>query len=209
MKVRHKIHKPLTKQLAGHLRAHLGTGQSGDIRVVQSALKVVSNPSASADTFVINAILPVYSASSGSVALHGIERFKETGIILLVTSSSGIAFQAEMKGTLNKPKISRVVSGETARALQRALRREGKGRRRNSELRILRFAAVHCSALWLHHPKSPDRDRFVSLTPNFAGLRVGRSYAFHRTEFLLKKHATLMILRWYERYEKGQRPAEG
>jgi len=62
---------------------------------------------------------------------------------------------------------------------------------------------MHVSAVWVHHPKRHGTDVFVPYTPNFAGLRLGQTYKLHRIELLLKKHATQMILRWYERYEKS------
>ena len=62
---------------------------------------------------------------------------------------------------------------------------------------------MHLSAVWLRRSNKHLADVFVPYTPNFAGMRLGRTCKRHRTESLLKKHALQMILRWYERYERG------
>jgi hypothetical protein len=215
------MEKLLKAQLVGHVKVHLDAGDLPQIRVVDSVQTRVKNISKASNVFVIVEKLPVYAGSCGTMARVGIRDLKQAGIILLVRSSSGLAFHVELVGSGKQLAVTRVSTGVIARDLEKAVqctsRRSGR-RGGDSELRIFRVAGMHLSAVWVHHPKKQDADVFVPYTPNFVSLRLGRNYKLHRVESLLKKHATNMILRWYDRYEKSlpqsrslrrTRPVEG
>jgi len=201
-RVAHKLHRTLTKHLSGHIRAHATVPESQPVRVLIPDPSADGKPVTGAHSYVVDEVLPLFSGSCGEVALRGIGNAAEAGNVLLLTSPSGFPIKVDMRGTVTKPAIDRVASGEGAAELKRALSAARNRNRRNTETRILRVAGLHCSAVWLHHPADPERDTFIPYTRNFAGVRVGRSYSRARFEALLKKHATQAILRWYARYEK-------
>jgi len=200
------LEKLLKAQLGGYARVHLDAGDLPHIRVVDSAQTRRKNISKASNVFLIEEKLPVYTGSCGTMARGGIRDLKQAGMILLLRSSSGLAFHVEMGGPGKQLAVTRVSTGAIAKDLGKAIQRTGKRfttRSRGLELRVFRVAGMHVSAVWVHHPKKQDADAFVPYTPNFAGLRLGQTYKLHRIESLLKKHATHMILRWYDRYEKS------
>jgi hypothetical protein len=201
------LEKLLKGQLAGHARVHLNAGELHRIGAGDLPHSQRTNVAKETDVSVIVEKLPVFSGSCGTMALGEIHDLKQAGMILLVTSSSGQYFHVELSGPGKQPAVTRVSSGAISKDLRRAIQRtatRSTTRRNNLELRVLRVAAMHVSAVWVHHPKRPSADVFVPYTPTFAGLRLGYTYKFHRIQSLLKKHATHMILRWYDRYEKSR-----
>jgi hypothetical protein len=199
------LQKLLQEQLGGHARLHLDTPDLPPIRVLHSVKKQGKKSARPSHVFDIVAKLEVHSGTCGMVARMGIGDLKPAGTILLVRSSSGLPFHVELGGFGNHRAVTRVSSGGTAKDLEKAIRRarampEDRGKR--SDLRVLRVPAMHLSAVWVHHPKRPGADTFIPYTTNFAGLGIGRTHSLKRTERLLKQHATQMILRWYEGYEK-------
>jgi hypothetical protein len=200
------LEKLLKAQLGGHARVHLGAADLPNIRFVDSAQIRGKKALKASNVFSIVEQLPVYAGSCGTMARGGIRDLKQAGMILLVRASSGLAFHVELGGTDEQLAVTRVSTGAIAKDLERAIQRTGKqltARSRGSALRVFRVAGMHVSAVWVHRPKKPGADVFVPYTPNFAGLRLGQAYKLHRIESLLKKHATHMILRWYDRYEKS------
>jgi hypothetical protein len=200
------LEKLLKAQLGGHIRVHLDGGELTQIHVVDSAKSRGKGIPKASNVFLIVEKLPVYAGSCGIIVRSGIRDLKQTGMILLVRSSSGLVLHVEL-GELDKQlAVTRVSTGAIAKDLERAIQGTSKRsttRGRNSELRIFRLAGMHVSAVWVHHPKRHSADVFVPYTPNFARLRLGQIYKLHRIEALLKKHAVHMILRWYDRYEKS------
>lgn len=199
----------LTVQLGGYARAHQDTTDLSRIRIVDSAQPRRKNISNASNVFLIVEKLPVYAGSCRTMARGEIRDLEQAGIILLLRSSSGLVLHVELSGAGKRLKVTRVSTGAIAKDLKRAIQRTSKqftARSKGSELRILRVAGMHVSAVWVHRSKERGGDAFVPYTPNFAGLRLGRTYKLHRIESLLKKHATYMILRWYDRYEKSLAP---
>jgi hypothetical protein len=200
------LEKLLKAQLGEHARVHLGARDLPLIRVVSSPRTRGRNVAKAPDTFSIVEKLLVYTGSCGTIARGGFHDLKHSGVILLVRSGLGLDFHVEMVGHGKELAVSRVSTGATARDLGKAILSISKQSARGSsgsELRIFRVAGMHVSAVWVHHPKKWSADVFVPYTPNFAGLRLGQAYTPHRLKALLKKQATLMILRWYDRYEKS------
>jgi len=191
----------LKSQLEGHAKLHLH-GQPPQAHVVSSG----RHENSASDAFRINDKLVVYTASCGAMARGEIQSLKRDGIVVLVTTSSGLAFHVEVGGSDKERSLTRVSSGAIVRDLEKAIRRASKrssARGSKSVLQILRVPSMHVSAVWVHHPKKSIADVFVPYTANFATLRPGRTYKLQRIQFLLKKEAIRMILRWYNRYEKS------
>jgi hypothetical protein len=200
------LEKLLRAQLGVHARVHLGTVDLPHIRVVDSARMRGKSISKTSNVFSIVEKLLVYAGSCGSVARGGIGDLKQAGMILLVRSSSGLQFHVELGGPGEQLAVTRVSTGAIAKDLEKAIQRTGKqskARGRGSELRVFRVAGMHVSAVWMHRSKKSATDMFVPYTPNFAGLRLGQIYKSRRFDSLLRRHATHMILRWYDRYEKS------
>ena len=200
------LEKLLKEQFGEHARVHLATGDLPRIRFVNSAQIRGKKASKASNVFSIIEQLPIYAGSCGSVVRAGIGDLKQAGMILLVRSSSGLPFHVELGGSGEQLAVTRVSTGAIAKDLEKSIQRAGKqprARGKGLELRVFRVAGMHVSAVWLHRPKYPGADVFVPYTPNFAGLRIGQTYGLHRIESLLKKQATHMILRWYDRYEKS------
>lgn len=200
-----KLKKLLKAQLGGHIGAHIGGGELHHARIVDSVRTPGKKISKVSNVFLVVEKLPVYVGSCRAMARERFQDLNRAGMILLVKSPSGVLFHVEVEGTAKEPKVSRVSSGAIATDLEKSIRNVGKRHTsgsRDQELRLLRVASLHMSAVWVHYPKKHATDLFVPYTPNFAGLRLGRIYKLHRFELLLKNHATQMILRWYDRYEK-------
>jgi hypothetical protein len=199
------LERLLKAQLGEYIRVHPDTRELSLTRVVDSHGRGKSIAKG-AGVFLIEDKLPIYVAMCGSLARKGIRDLNQAGMILLVRSSSGLAFHVELGGVGTQMAVTRVSTGKIAKDLENSMQKTGKQsarRSKGSELRVFRIAAMHVSAVWLHHSKKRGADVFVPYTPNFAGLRLRQSYKLHRIEKLLKKHATSMILRWYDRYEKN------
>jgi hypothetical protein len=200
------LERLLKAQFREYTKAHLDTSDLPHIRVVDSAQARGKKISKKPNVFLIEEKLPVFAGTCGTMAQRGIRDLKQAGMILLVRSSSGLAFHVEMGGTGKQMAVTRVSTGAIAKDLERAIQntdRQFAGRSKASELRVFRVAAMHVSALWVHRLDKRGADVFVPYTPNFASLRLRQTYELHRIEKLLKKYATYMILRWYDRYEKS------
>ena len=205
------LERLLTAQLGEYARVHLDASELSHIRVVDSTHTRGKSISKAPNVFLIEEKLPVYSGSCGALARAGIIDLKQAGTILLVRSSSGLAFHVELGGPSKQTTVTRVTTGAIAKDLEKSIQETGKQfarRSRGSELRVLRVAAMHLSAVWVHHPKKQGADVFVPYTPNFVNLRLRQTYKLHRMQALLKKYAANMILRWYDRYEKGLTQSE-
>lgn len=195
------LNKLLKAQLAGHAKLHLHT-QALPARIVSSG----GNEKSPSDDFRIDEKLVVYTGSCGAMARGELRDLKRSGMILLVKTSSKLGFHVEVGGADKEGAVNRVSTGAIVQDLEKAIQRARKRsptRVKGSELRILRVPGMHVSAVWVHHPKRRTADVFVPYALNFAGLRSGHTYKRERIESLLKKQATQMILRWYDRYEKS------
>jgi hypothetical protein len=198
----HKLHRPLTRQLAGHIRVHAQLPESSQVRVY------IPDPSAdgiavgSFHTVMVEKQLPVFAAPASHFALKGISSAKESSSWLLLKSAASDVLIAHMTGTLAKPQIERVSSGKTATALQCALAEVGRSALRRRNLRLIRVNGVHCLALWVHSERKPVEDVFYPPSPNFAGLRVGTRYSLKRFESAFRKNASEGVLRWFIHLEK-------
>jgi hypothetical protein len=200
------LEKLLTTQLVGHVEVHLNSIELPQIRVVDSVQAQGKSISRASNVFLIVEKLAIYVGSCGTMARGGIRDLNQAGMILLVRYSSGLALHVELSGHGKQLAVTRVSTGAIAKDLEKAIQQTRKRFAtggRGLELRVLRVAGMHLSTVWVHHPKKHSADVFIPYTPNFAGLSLGRTYKLHRIESLLKRHATHMILRWYDRYEKS------
>ena len=201
----------LERLFGGHLRLHTRADDSRQLRVLSSGQARGKAPK-EANVLRIERKLRIYSASCGSVARDDFGDLNEAGMIVLLKSSSGTTFHVELTGHGEDLAIGRVSSGVIAKELERAIQRASEPStrtRRGPELRVLRVPSMHLSAIWMHRAKKQDSDVFVPYTPNFARLQVGRAYHLNRIRSLLRRRATEMILRWYDRYEKGLTQRQG
>lgn len=197
------LKKLLESELGGHMKVHTGPGDERPIRLTASSTQGAQHASKKTHDMQIVRRLPVFIASCGSIMRGGVEG-AEPGPLVLLLRSSKRHFYVETGGTGKQPTLSRVSTGKTAEVLQRALSRMARvpgARKHRGELRVFRVPAMHLSALWLHHSQG-DKDLWIPYTPNFAGLFPGRVYTYSRFVLLLKKHATQLILRWYDRFEQ-------
>jgi hypothetical protein len=156
-------------------------------------------------TFEILSRLHVYVGTCGSIARSGVGDLKQQCTIALLKSSWEQLLHVELNQSGKQ--VIRVSSGGAANDLEKAIRRATSRQEPGidaSKLRILRVAALHFSAVWVHHPKKPAVDSLIPYTPNFCRLRIGRRYSLRRAESVLKKHAIDTILRWYDQYEKSR-----
>jgi hypothetical protein len=201
----HKVHRPLTRHLAEHIRVHTQLPQSSRVRVCIPDPSPHGIASGGFHMVLIERQLPVFAAPAAYFALKGIFSAKESGSLLLLRSQTRNVLMAHVTGTLAKPRVERVSSGESAAALQRALAKVDGSALRPRNLRLLRVNGVHCLALWVHSERRPTEDVFYPLSPNFAGLRVGRRYNLKRFETAFRKNASDGILRWFIRH--GQEAA--
>jgi hypothetical protein len=200
------LEKLLKAQLGDYVRTHVAASERPHIRVVDSPHAPRRKLSKESNVFFIVEKLPIYAGSCGTMVRGGIRDVKQAGMILLVRSSSGLSLHVELRGLGRQLAVVRVSTGAIATDLEKAIQSTSKRHTRRStgaELRVFRIAGMHVSAVWAHRPKKRGTDVFVPYTLNFAGLRLGRTYKLHRIESLMKKHATNMILRWYDRYEKS------
>lgn len=199
------LKKLLESELGGHVRVHTGPGDERPIRLTVSSTQGAQQASKKTHDMQIVRRLPVFIASCGSIMRSGVEGAEPGPLVLLLRSSSKRHFYVETGGTGKQPTLSRVSTGKTAEVLQRALLRMARlaaARKHRGELRVFRVPAMHLSALWLHDSKGDTAGLWIPYTPNFAGLLPGRVYTYSRFVSLLKKHATQLILRWYDRFER-------
>jgi hypothetical protein len=197
----HRLHRPLTHHLAGHIRIHAQLPESSRVRVCIPDPISDGISGGSFHTVLIEKQLPVFAAPAAYFALKGISSAGESGSVLLLKSATGDLLIADVTGTLTKPRIEGVSSGKSAAVLQRALAEVGGSALRRRDLRLLRVDGVHCFALWVHSERKPLEDVFYPLHPNFADLRVGRRYNLKRFETAFRKNASEGILRWFIRHE--------
>jgi hypothetical protein len=205
----HKLHRPLTHRLAGHIRVHAQLPESSRVRVCIPDPASDGIASGSFHTVLIEKQLPVFAAPAAHFALEGISSAEGSGSLLLLKSAINDVLIAHVTGTLAKPQIERVSSGKSAAVLQRALAKVGGSALRRRSLRVLRVDGVHCLALWVHNERRPEKDVLYPLNPNFSGLRVGRRYSLKRFETAFKKNASEGILRWFIRYEQEAAARKG
>jgi hypothetical protein len=205
----YKLHRPLTHRLAGHIRVHAQLPESSRVRVCIPDPSSDGIASGSLHTVLIEKQLPVFAAPAAHFALKGISSAEESGSLLLLKSGINDVLIVHVTGTLAKPQIERVSSGKSAAVLQRALAEVGGSAVRRRNLRLLRVDGVHCLALWVHSERRPVEDVFYPLSPNFAGLRVGRRYSLKRFETAFKKNASEGILRWFIRHEQEAAARKG
>ena len=201
-----RLRQTLGEALDGHLNAHLAADHFTHPRKLPSRQRRAKSSSRVTPKYEIVAGLPIYSASCGSLARQGLRELQAGGWLLLVKSVQGVSCQVEAQAKAKNKGyvVSRVSTGALANHLENAMESAGistTGRRGSRlEFRALRIPAMHIFAVWIHRPSDPERHVLIPFTPNFAGLRSLRSYKRQQAERLLKKHATAMILRWYERH---------
>ena len=199
-----KLRVLVETELDSHINAHLGARHFSHIRKVHSAsAKTKSGPQAS-QAPILEANLSVYGSDCGLLARKGLHDVQPLGWVLLLCPRPGLIAQVELQEKNKHPVITRVSTGSSVVRLKKALDRALANRRGrvDFELRALRIPALHLFALWTHRRKNSQDDCLVATTSNFAGLLPGRIYRRTKAEALLKKRATEMILRWYERVQK-------
>lgn len=197
----------LAQQFGPHMKLHLPDYDSSLVRISNHS-QIRQGGSKGVQTFAIVYQLYVFSVSCSAMARDQWGELKREGMILLVKSSSGAAFQVGLSRKGTDLAISQVSSGSTAKQLERVLRKLVKPTSRGKhypEIRILRVPGMHVSAIWAHNSKQENRDLFVPYTPNFAGLLIGRKYSSRRMHSVLRSYAMKLILKWYSRYEASER----
>jgi hypothetical protein len=150
--------------------------------------------------FVVEASLPVYSATLIQLARYGIASLAPSGLALLVLPPEGPKILVEVNGTQEPV---RVVSGPTVDALHKALNRKTvSAQSARSTASIFRVPALHLYALWRRAGTRTETSVFLPYGANHAGMTAGRQYKFPRFEKAVRNSATEQILLWYERYER-------
>lgn len=202
-----KAGRTFAKQIERHLKRHAGLHvplrSPKHITVVDARNARTSKAQTAPHILRVVNALPPYTSSIGEVARGGVQQSAQTGVIFVLESASGAAFHLEAEGIGKDARMGRVSSGETAKSLQMAIKGVHKGRKRTRLLRVFKVSGLHFSAVWAHDPQHKTSDIFAAYAPNFVGIKIGRIYRLHRVEASLSKHATQMILHWYERYEKS------
>jgi hypothetical protein len=205
---RQSLRGVLDKELGSHVDAHLRALHLPHIQKA-SSIPAATKTARGKARYTLAAKLPVYTASCGSLARHGLIELKKNGWMLLVHSATGLLAHVEVQKKQKGYVVSRVSTGalpeEVSRAVERA-RKSTERRARVTQLRALSIPAMHILAVWVHQPNAVERDTLIPVTANFAGLSRQREYPRRRVDQLLRKHAMAMILHWYDRLEQQPPP---
>src|SRR5262249_29494589 len=104
-------------------------------------------------------------------------------------------------------RVVRVATGALAEQMNLSLQKllAPRSRAKKQEIRFLSIPSMHIKALWLHLPRQPQSDLLNVVSMNFAGLKQGRIYSRAAVEKLLSRHATDLILNWYEQQQTERR----
>jgi hypothetical protein len=199
-----KLRRKVALEFDEHLHLHMPARPDRRISLVDGVS--AGRAKVPAHAFSIAAALPSFSSNLGQLARSGLQDLAQVGVLLLIESPGGQYFLVEV-GTSHEiaPSI-RVTSGRSADALRRALAIIVAPRSKaDTELRLLRVAALHFSALWRHDPGGQEDGVFVPFGDNFAGVKPGRVRSFAKLQKALKSAAVRLIVAWYERFERDRR----
>jgi hypothetical protein len=203
-----KMKLALERELDSHVSTSL---QSEQLRKTQNAARGIPRSSRKAAKKAGPSVLGVFrifSSGLGPIARSGISELREGGWVLLAVVNPGQLAKIEVQAKGDEYLISRVVTGAVVAELNAALEKlkDRRQEREKEELRFLSIPAMHVMALWLHFPDHAQRDLFVPISLNFTGLQQKRTYSRSAIETLLRRHATDLILHWYERSQGGTNP---
>jgi hypothetical protein len=206
-----KMKLVLERELESHVSTSL---QSEQLRKIPSADHRVSGISRKQAKKVgpnILGVFRIFSSGLGPIARSGISEVREGGWVLLALVHPGLLAKIEVQLKGDEYLISRVVTGAVVVELNAALEKlkDRTQKREKEELRFLSIPAMHIMALWLHFPYHAQRDLFVPISLNFIGLQQRRTYSRSAIETVLRRHATDLILHWYERSQRGANPDAG
>jgi hypothetical protein len=202
-----KLRQAVLQDVGSHLDAHLRAAHFEHIRKIHERATPLGRSRRKAKPHQIRKKLDIYAATLPVAARAGLDQITSEGWILLVESAEGLCTQVEVQKTKGAYGVVRVITGPLADALARAVESAKSHTARKTanaqELRILSVPALHVFGVWAHHPKRPQKDFFIATVSNFVGLRQQRKYGLAAVRRLLKRHATEMILHWYEQQEPG------
>lgn len=203
-KIPRKMKQALERELHSHVETHLQADHFKHIKVAHAAASRLEQERAKPRAHRVLASLKIYSADLAPVAHDGLSKLQLGGWVLLAETGPGLLAKVEVQQQNKEYRIARVTTGAVANDLDRAVRQAQKraSRRRTQELRFLSVPPMHIMAVWSHFPKRPQSDTFTPISLNFAGLRQRRAYSRAATEKALRRHATDLIVHWYERYQR-------
>ena len=197
-----KLRQAVRQDVGSHLDAHLHAPHFEHIRKIHERANAPGRSRSKAKPHQIWEKLDIYAAILPVAARAGLDQITSEGWILLVESAEGLLTQVEVQKTRGEYGVVRVITGPLADALARAVEsaksRTARKPANAQELRILSVPAMHVFGVWAHNPKRPQKDFFIATMSNFVGLRQQRRYGLAAVRRLLKRHATAMILHWYE-----------
>jgi hypothetical protein len=204
VKIPSKIKRALERDLDSHLDAHL---QSDHLKYIQAAKKRRAKLDAhkvKADGHRILGLFRIYTSDMTTVARQGLGKLRAGGWVVLAQTERELMAKIEIQPHNKDFRVVRVATGALAEemnfSLQKLLARQS--RQKTQELRFLTLPAMHILALWKHLPTHPERDLLSVVSLNFAGLQQRRIYSRAAVDRLLRRHATVLILQWYERSQK-------
>jgi hypothetical protein len=203
-RVPRKMKQALERELHSHVETHLQADHLEHIKVAHATASRLQQRRAQPRAHRVFASLKIYSADLTPLARAGLSELQPGGWVLLAETGPGLLAKVEIQEREKDFSVSRVTTGAVAADLDRAVRQARKraSRRRTQELRFLSVPAMHIMAVWSHFPKRPLSDTFTPISLNFAGLRQRRTYSRAATEKGLRRHATDLIVHWYERYQR-------
>lgn len=204
VKIPPKMKRALDRELDSHLEAHL---QSDHLKYIQAAKKRRAKLDArkvQTDGHRILGLFRIYTSDMATLARQGLGRLQAGGWVVLAQTGHELMAKIEVQPHNKDFRVVRVATGALAEemnfSLQKLLARQS--RQKAQELRFLAVPAMHILALWKHLPTRPERDLLSVVSLNFAGLQQRRIYSRATADRLLRRHATDLILHWYERSQK-------
>ena len=211
-KIPRKMKQALERELHSHVETHLQADHFKHIKVAHAAASRLEQGRAKPRAHRVFVSLKIYSTDLAPVARAGLRELQPGGWVLLAETGPDLLTKIEVQQRNKEYRVARVTTGAVADDLDRAVHQAQKraSRRRPQELRFLSIPAMHIMAVWAHIPKHPQDDTFTPISLNFAGLRQRRVYSRAATEKALRRHATDLIVHWYERYQReaAQKTAE-
>lgn len=195
-----RLRRRVASALEKHVNLHLPALPSR--RITLASELAAKTTKRSGRTFVIEASLPIYSATLIQLARYGVASAVPLGMNVLVSSPEGDSLLVEVN---DSNEAVRVISGPTVGALRKALSRKGP-RLGTLQPSILRVAALHLYALWRSSGQRIETSVFIPYGANQAGVKPGKTYRFPHFQKVVQHIATQRILQWHERYEQEQSP---
>src|SRR6266852_7812147 len=142
-----KLRRNLALKLDEHLHLHMPSRPRRRISLVDGVS--AAGAKSPVHAFSIAAALPVFTSTLSQLARSGLRELTTAGVFLLIESPEGQHFLVEVGAPQEPAPSIRVTSGPTVDALSRALTRiAAPPRKKRTELRLLRVAALHLYALW-------------------------------------------------------------